>query len=552
MSEIRGQRSGIRLLVILIIFLAPVSGLTAILSDEDKKLYKEVFELQKEAKWETANQKIILIKNRILLGYVLGDRYLNPKYPLTKEDLAHWRKYYSDIPIKLSLKNYSKELTGFGASSGQGKALVSKAQPGSWKKRSQGEKIWNSIIDALQDNKLDRGYSLIYSSQAKQYLKSYELDALKVTLAQHYFARGNDSYAYQMASQIAKSSGKVGIEANWVSGIAAWRLGSGDIAVKHFINVAESRAASSWDRAAGGFWAFRYFYEHGDKYKATKYLEIAADYPRTFYGILARTILKQDLGLKFESFTSTEEDLKSTFIERLIALAEVGRIYDAEKELRVRFIDATLRDKKQMMMIAHYLGLADVELRMASYIAEKHGEYHDNSLYPIPRWIPQESLKFNAALVYAIMRQESGFSPYVESPMGAKGIMQVMPGTADLVAKVNHKESVRNRLYYPKENIEAGQEYLKYLSEQSYIGRHLFFILTGYNAGHGRVLEWQRTITFGQDPLLFLESIPFRETRSYVEEVAANYWIYREKLGLPNPSIMHILKGNWPGYDSSV
>jgi soluble lytic murein transglycosylase-like protein len=73
-------------------------------------------------------------------------------------------------------------------------------------------------------------------------------------------------------------------------------------------------------------------------------------------------------------------------------------------------------------------------------------------------------------------------------------------------------------------------------------------LAAAYNGGPGNVSRWQRQIKHDNDPLLFLESIPNRETRLFVEHVLANYWIYRDQLGQATPALDAIAEGQWPTY----
>src|SRR5690606_25207574 len=76
----------------------------------------------------------------------------------------------------------------------------------------------------------------------------------------------------------------------------------------------------------------------------------------------------------------------------------------------------------------------------------------------------------------------------------------------------------------------------------------LFKIAIAYNAGIGNLRKWEKSVRFDEDPLLFIESIPMRETRIYVERVLANFWIYRERLSQPTPALDAVVAGEWPIY----
>jgi len=155
------------------------------------------------------------------------------------------------------------------------------------------------------------------------------------------------------------------------------------------------------------------------------------------------------------------------------------------------------------------------------------------SLYPIPfvqvieQWAQKRNL--NPMLVTALIRQESRFEPKIESDAGAKGLMQVIPETADWVAgklSLNPYD-----LTQPDDNINIGTWYLDFTHKEH--DNNSAFALASYNAGPARVSEWiQQYGTTDIDR--FVEKIPYPETRGYVESVLGNYWNY---LRIYNPEI---------------
>ncbi len=80
------------------------------------------------------------------------------------------------------------------------------------------------------------------------------------------------------------------------------------------------------------------------------------------------------------------------------------------------------------------------------------------------------------------------------------------------------------------------------------MGGDLFRLTTAYNGGPGNLSKWQRQMDYPGDPLMFIESLPSRETRLFIERVLANLWIYRARLGQPAPSLDGIASGDWPLY----
>ena len=80
------------------------------------------------------------------------------------------------------------------------------------------------------------------------------------------------------------------------------------------------------------------------------------------------------------------------------------------------------------------------------------------------------------------------------------------------------------------------------------ISKNLFFIAAAWNGGPGNLNKWRKKTNYLSDPLFFIESIPSRETRNFIERVCSNLWIYREKFGQDAPSLKAIAAGKWPKF----
>ena len=106
----------------------------------------------------------------------------------------------------------------------------------------------------------------------------------------------------------------------------------------------------------------------------------------------------------------------------------------------------------------------------------------------------------------------------------------------------------RKALNDPVLNISLGQSYLEHLLTLKDIGNNFFFLLCAYNAGPGNLRKWLEKTNFGEDPLLFAESIRSSETRQFIKSVSTNYWIYRSQLFQHAPSLNATVSGHWPKY----
>jgi soluble lytic murein transglycosylase-like protein len=236
-------------------------------------------------------------------------------------------------------------------------------------------------------------------------------------------------------------------------------------------------------------------------------------------------------------------------VRRALALARVGRERRAELELRRLGAAASPELGKAALALAARLGLPAAQLRIARSLAALDGHNHDGAMYPLPRWEPDGGYLVDRALVFALMRQESQFNTGAKSSAGARGVMQLMPRTAAFVARDRRfRTSRRGDLFDPEINIALGQKYLLHLLDQPEVGGNLLYLVAAYNGGPGNLRKWGRRMKYNDDPLLFIESLPWRETRLYLEQVLTNLWIYRARLGQAAPGIDAIVAGRWPTY----
>src|SRR5690606_4384014 len=166
-------------------------------------------------------------------------------------------------------------------------------------------------------------------------------------------------------------------------------------------------------------------------------------------------------------------------------------------------------------------------------------------------WQPKDGFEVDRALLYALMRQESGFNPDARSGVGASGLMQIMPATGAYISPEleDHDGGAGAALLDPTTNVTVGQDYVQRLLDDGNVRGDLFLLTAAYNAGPGNLAKWRKGAGYDQDPLLFIESIPSRETRLFIERVLANLWIYRQRLGQATPSLDAIAAGAWPVYD---
>jgi soluble lytic murein transglycosylase len=165
-------------------------------------------------------------------------------------------------------------------------------------------------------------------------------------------------------------------------------------------------------------------------------------------------------------------------------------------------------------------------------MASAHGLTDPEVFYPLAFW-PQLTAHTRATgidpfLVLALMRQESMFDPAARSPADARGLMQLLPNTADRVARQAGEPSPDGKLYDPDTNIALGIAHLQLLLQVNQ--GDTLKALAAYNGGEEALARWQRSFGTLEDDE-FVESITYRETRDYVKRVMGNYRRYRQQYG---------------------
>ncbi len=306
--------------------------------------------------------------------------------------------------------------------------------------------------------------------------------------------------------------------------------------------------------SAAAFWAARAYTVAREPQNVIRLLEQAAAQPRTFYGLLAIRLLGRDLPFNWTppAFKTDTLDrlMQSRRGQRAVALMQLNDDERAEKELRALAMGADKNLLDGIHALAARGRMASLAVRLDAMLYPEGGGY-DGGAYPIPDYIPVEGFSVDRALVYALIRQESRFNPKAKSWAGARGLMQLMPGTARFVARTTGMRlRTRNKLYTPETNLELGQRYIEILLSEEAVAMNLFKLAVAWNGGPGNLRKWKRKTKYLDDPTFFIESIPSYETRTFVERVLTNFWIYRHRLGQDIPSLDAVARGEWPLYQA--
>jgi soluble lytic murein transglycosylase len=533
------------------------------LSATDAALYARIFKLQDAGQWAAAERDLGQVKDDLLAGHVLARRYLASGYRPRFQDLRAWMAEYADLPEAEAIYKLTttKGMSGFGSvkppvrGALQGSGIDTSDDGAQWEEStfgidrgsSKAVALKSKLRHLLRKNDTEAATRLFTGLEAQD-ADPTDLDEMKLALAVDHFAGGRDAEAVGWAEQAAERSGEQLPAAHWVAGLVQWRLGKPELARGHFEAVAESPDMSGWMIAAGAFWAARANLVSHRPEVVNHWLEIAATYPRTFYGLLARRVLGYETQFSWENTPFTESDadvlMRVPGGRRALALVQVGDSQMAEEELRKIYPRAGKAVRQSMLALAQVTDMSGLAVRLGG---KGPNSASDNAAFPVPELNPRGGWHVDRALVLAFIRQESAFNPRARSAKGAGGLMQVMPATAAAMGGRRAREHLND----PAVNVAVGQQYLATLLTQDPVNGNLLYLAAAYNAGPGKLAQWLAAGSNVKDPLLFVETLPSRETRAFVERVITNYWVYRSRLSQPSSSLDQIAAGEWPQYEGS-
>lgn len=364
-----------------------------------------------------------------------------------------------------------------------------------------------------------------------------------------YFLQGLDADARRLGDVGANGVGDWAVQARWTSALAAWRSNDCAAASRGFEGVS-TRADDTDMRAAGLYWAARADMRCGRPDRVEARLKNAAQYGEAFYGQLAR----QALGISKHIIQPQHVTADWALLERrpnvrvAAALVEIGENDAADQVIRQQArigapneFAALIRLTEQMDLPASVVWLAHNCPQGVTATAEAR--------YPTPNWTPDTGWRVDKALVWAHTLQESGFRNKVVSPAGAYGLMQIMPAAASDYMRERGIAVDRAALTRPSTNMDIGQRHLEKLRDMAMTQGLLPKVIAAYNAGPKPVQDWNAIVHDGGDPLLYIESIPYWETRGYVTIVLRNYWMYEAQTGrAASPSRAALAQGLWPRF----
>jgi soluble lytic murein transglycosylase len=457
-----------------------------------------------------------------------------------------------DHRVRMQMQFY-KERAGDGMrmASLAGQTSLAKAWVAVIKNAGEARKLINAVDPSLRK---DAGYLYLRIKQARREDKYKEAAKLLLSaprdaaslvdpdewwverriISREMVDLGDPATAYKLAAAHSAESPPDQAEAEFHAGWYALRfLNDKNRAAKHFQNIL-SASASPISQARGHYWLAR---AKGGPAAMQSY-KAAAQHAGTFYGQLAAQRLgvnKLHISNPKPSAADRTRFASRDLVRAIAALEDAG--YQSRADMIYRHLSESLDSPGELALLAaraEKRGNRPLALQIGK-TAHQRGLEVDSVSWPIGA-IP-ESAKIGdtgRALAYAIARQESAFNVGAVSPANAQGLLQLLPGTAKMMAKktgqpFKPKALTTDAAY----NATLGAAYL---SEQlDNFGNSYILTFAGYNAGPGRVREWigQYGDPTGKDidtVIDWVERIPFTETRNYVMRVMENYQIYKARL----------------------
>ncbi len=532
------------------------AALPQLLSADERGYYASLFAAIEARNWDRVEVMLAGRSEGPLHGAALAAYYLHPESPrIELPRIEAWLARYAQLP-------QAEAMVRLGQTRGLenpprlpgARDLV--RQPGSSKRIRPGTindgtmpaSVRAAILEHITNDDPDGARLLLDGVDAT--LSPQARAEWRYRVAWSYYIENQDAQAWALADTVRDNgSGPWVAEGDWAAGLAAWRLGDCDKAAEAF---QRSAAASTNPNltAAAHYWASRALIRCRFPEKSDEQLRGAARFPETLYGMLAYEQLGRELPETHAQPDLTEADWRrlrdEDAVQQAVMLAEIGRRDEAADDLVWLVRTGDPDDYPALSRLARALGLTGAQTFMA-YNAPRGEGAHPSLRYPVTFRTPVGGWRVDPALAFAHALQESNFRERVVSPAGAIGLMQIMPITQrEYAASINMSSNAD--LKDPAVNLAFGQRTLESLSTAGYTQGRLPKIMAAYNAGPSPVARWESEIRDAGDPLLYMESIPYWETRGYVAVVMRNYWMYLRQADAPAPSRIDLAENDWPQF----
>lgn len=539
----------------------------SVLSPDDAQRYRQIFADERNGDFDEAQTLVAQLSDRTLVGYAQAEHYLSAHSShASLEDLVAWLHEYGELPIadriyalaikraSVPIKKHHRVIGYRLTASVPMPAAAPRARGGGYEEGNIPDSPMSSDSARTALSQIEADVRADQPAQADGVLQALvaantapgsDTARLSQRVAASYLAEGQDFNAFDVASRPTGFDRVAAPLLDWDAGFAAYRMAKYDVAAAHFETLAQMGSVPNYVRSQAAFWAARAHLQNGDPLRTITLLTAAAREEPTFYGLLAERILGQDSEAGFSDPVISPSDLASLMAipsaHRAAALLQVGETPWLHEEMARAMAAMDMRQGETYAALARRMNLPDLELR-ASETAASRGRML-TGLFPIPGYAPPGGYHVDPSLVLAFARIESKFQSDAVSPAGARGLMQIMPGTAK---HIDGGDVGRAEINDPSYNLGLGQRYLEELLDD--LSGNLFELAAAYNAGPGSLTRWLGASTKHDDPLLFIESMPVPETRNYVKRVMTYYWMYNRRSGEAAPTLDETARGGWPLY----
>lgn len=377
-----------------------------------------------------------------------------------------------------------------------------------------------------------------YSTSAEKLEQPFRWSGWRRSLSRWKMREGDYQEAYELAAKhfMSPDDGFNYVDLEWIAGFIALRfLNKPDLALTHF-QAGLSAVESPISLAQSGYWLGRTYEALGDAASARISYEAAARHQTAYYGLLAAEKLGQTLDPRLLGAEEFPNWHQAPFLQTEIGRAALTLLAAEERSSAVLFVMKLAQNLER-----EELGQLGAMLRemnepffqvLVAKTAVTRGIIIYDSYFPLHD-LAKMDIPVEPELALAIARRESEFNDVVGSPVGALGLMQVMPATAEEVAGDLGLDFSKARLTADwRYNAQIGTRYLEMLQEE--FGPSPVMIAAGYNAGPSRPNIWmdeRGDPRLGEtDVIDWVEMIPFRETRNYVQRVTEAIPIYEARL----------------------
>jgi len=507
------------------------SALTPVLGNEDRAHYRQLFAAIDGEQWDVVENLLAQRPDGVLTQAARAEYYTHANSPkISPEQIAGWFAAGTDLP-------QAEQLARMGAKRGVSMIPPLPAAQGLARQPYAPKRILprpvtdgtmpsmtaDQILQAIKADNPAEAHRLL--AEIDPMLSSEARAEWRERVAWSYYIENNDAAALELARTVAQGSGAWVAEGAWVEGLASWRMGYCQLAAEAFARVAGS-APNVELAAAGHYWAHRSLVRCREPEQAQRHLSAAALLDETLYGMLAADQLGAELPAHAPPLPFSRDDwaqlAQRPNVRVAVALAEIGRPSLADEVLRHEARIGPAYQFGALSRLAREMGLPATQLFMAHNAP--YGTSSDPALrFPVAHWQPVGGWQVDPALAFAHALQESNFRASAVSPANARGLMQITPITVrEHAPRLNMSASYVN-LDDPQVNLAFGQRNLEMLRDSAATGGTLPKIMAAYNAGLTPVERWNTEINDQNDPLLWMESIPYWETRGYVAIVMRNY-----------------------------